>query len=500
MAESSLPIVEAPTLPAASRPASASVSYSLAAIGLFGSSGVLLLFLAWFVPSSQLWSPAVSCALAYGLFGAHVLLVRRHLVAFDPGIWIAVNMLLNYFGMVIGADLLDSPERYDHFNLGTPPRLNQSFVVALLTLVAFLFGLHLAGWMRRVDRPVPWPVGTRLGRGAAWCTTVIGGAMLLVGIPIAGADLLFGSYGEMKMAQKDATADLRFFGTGVIILQCGIYALVAHHERGRPAALRAAIAASIPFSILRVAVGDRTGLMTLALGAGWAFGERVRKIPVWITVTGFVGAFLVMPIIGEYREFKAVEGLEGMQVKDLAASSFMNMGSSLVAFSYTLDNIPSRKKYDWGGSIVAQLIESVPNLGFSPGRAFGLDRLKHNPSKWLVSTANPSKWKNAGGGYGYAVGAEWYFNLGMPGVFFGMALMGWLTGKARNASRSSPMGLLMASMVFVMMVSSVRNDFGYPFRQFAWPMAVFATFYYLLPKRVVRGDPASNGAQATGSR
>ena len=500
MAESSVPISKAPVLPIASRPASRSVDYSLVAIALFGIVAVLLFFASSFVPSGQLWSPAVSGALAWGLFALHLVLARRYLVAFDPGIWVAVNMLLNYFGMVIATEVLNGREGYDPFNLGIPPRLNQSFVVALLTLVAYLLGLHLAGWTRRTDRPVPWPPRTRLATGAAWATTSLGLAMVLIGIPIAGSSLLFGSYGEMKVAQKFGTADLRFFGTGMMILQCGIFALIAHHDRQRPRPLRFALAVSIPFALLRTAVGDRSGLMTLALGGGWAFGERVRKVPMWIAVTGFTAAFLVMPIIGEYREFKDVDNLGGLKVSDLAAANFVNMGSSLIAFSYTIENIPSRKNYDFGFSILAQLIDNIPNPGISPGRFFGLDILEHNPSKWLVATANPSKWRNFAGGYGYAVGAEWYFNFGVPGVLLGMTLMGWVTGKARNSSASSPMGTIVASMVFVMMVSIVRNDFGFPFRQFAWPMLVLLTFYFLLPRRFVRGEPAAAETPRTGSR
>jgi hypothetical protein len=119
----------------------------------------------------------------------------------------------------------------------------------------------------------------------------------------------------------------------------------------------------------------------------------------------------------------------------------------------------------------------------SPGRYFGLDALKHNPSKWLVATANPSKWRKQAGGYGYALGAEWYFNFGMPGVLFGMAFLGFGMNWVRNRSRTSPLWLTFASLLSIMGVTLVRNDFGYPFRQLLWPFATLLIFQLLLPTR-----------------
>jgi oligosaccharide repeat unit polymerase len=502
MAETSLPGVTTSLRHEPMRAAPARVAFSLPALMVLGIATVALLMLGWFVPSPRLWSPAVSGVLACGFFAFHLICARRYLNAFDPGIWIAVNMLLNYFGLVAAVEILAGGQMlYDPFNLGVLPRLNQSFVVALLTLVAFMFGMHLAGWLPATGPPRAWPAGARSIAAPGWAMLLLGSAMILVGIPIAGPSLLFGSYGDMKVAQKFATADLRFFGTGLIILQCGIFALIADHDRRRPWRLRAALITAVALSVLRIFIGDRTGLMTVALAGGWAFALRVRQVPHWVTAVAFAAAFVVMPVIGEYREFRSVSESASLGIADLAAANFKNMGSSIVAFSYTLEHIPDDKGYDWGMSIVAQVIDNIPNLGLAPGRYFGLDALEHNPSKWLVATANPSKWRNFAGGYGYAVGAEWYFNFGMPGVCFGMALLGWITGRVRNASTRSPLWLTFSALLSITSVSLVRNDFGYPLRQILWPFVTFLIFRAMLP--APRVTPASGAAAPplrTGSR
>ena len=53
-----------------------------------------------------------------------------------------------------------------------------------------------------------------------------------------------------------------------------------------------------------------------------------------------------------------------------------------------------------------------------------LDRLHLEPAKFFDGQS----------GYGYAYGAEWYFNFGFPGMLLGMMFTGWLTGFFRNNS------------------------------------------------------------------
>ena len=81
---------------------------------------------------------------------------------------------------------------------------------------------------------------------------------------------------------------------------------------------------------------------------------------------------------------------------------------------YAREHIPSNKGYDWGVGIFSKTINQVPNLGLSPGAYFGLDPLQHDPGKWVTNAANPFKWVQNAGGYGYAVGAEWTSTSACP--------------------------------------------------------------------------------------
>ena len=112
--------------------------------------------------------------------------------------------------------------------------------------------------------------------------------------------------------------------------------------------------------------------------------------------------------------------------------------------------------------------------------------MKYRPNEWVTWVADPIRYYADGGGYGYAVGAEWYFNFGLPGMFFGMILLGWLTAYTRNHSRDGPWELTLACLMFLFMVIIVRNDLGYPMRSTVWPIIGFLILrqvgHYLIPR------------------
>ena len=438
------------------------------------------LVLAW--PRGGLWGPGVSTLLAWILFACHLALCGRRLGAFDPGIWIPVLMLLHYFGMPIAVELMRDPVYvdYDAWNVGGPPQLSLSFAVALLTLACFLCGFHAAGVPELASAPEPPGPERRPLLGPALCLLLGGFAFILVGIPLGGADLIFGSYGDYKLAMKYADADLRFFSTGFIFVHCGIYGLLACHEPRHPWRLWGALAASAVLGAFLVIAGNRSGLSVLALSGGWVFTQRVRRVPRWPVVLAFSVAMVGMPILGQWRQAKA-EHVEVAGLRHLAAAVFYEMGETLPVYSYTLEYIPEEKGFDYGMSVLNQLIMNVPNLG-GVGRRFGLDPLAHDPDNWVTYVANPIKYQRLLGGYGYALGAEWYFNFGMPGVLLGMILTGFVTGWVRARSRRSAAWSTFAALFYGMMLAIVRNDLGYPLRTLLWPLVGLWLLQALWPR------------------
>jgi len=450
---------------------------------LFVLASLILFVACWLWPHpGNFWGPTFSCTLAWMFFVIHVVAARREITAFDPALWVPVLMLLHYFGMPVAIKLLgyESIYGYDAWELGHLPRIGQGFATALLVLVAFLAGLHFVGFAPLQRDPDP-PAADERSTLAAGMTLFLGGlAMLLVGIPIAGASLVFGDYQEMKTAEKFATADLRFVGTGYLFAVAGVYAVFANYRRESPWPTRLALAGCGPIIFFLLLIGDRTGLSSFIMCGGWAFTQRVRKVPRWVAIIGFAFALIVMPVIKEFRHEKGVSESTRLSVVQLVGATFMEMGSTLQVYCYTLDSIPREKRYDWGLSIPSQLMGLIPNFGLTSGRRFLVSSgVEHKPSRWVTKTASPEKYENNLGGYAYAIGAEWYFNFGMPGVLFGMFLTGFAVAKIRNACRRSPMWLTLSALFLSTMVLIVRNDFGYPARTALWPLTGLLVFRFM---------------------
>ena len=465
-------------------------TYSIAGIALFGIASFLAFALGIFDTGPVgIISPGVCTLLAWVAFGVHLVLIGRHLGAFDFAIWLPVLMLFHYFGMAVAVEWL-APDQfpfYDPFGIGIPPKLDQSFLVALIALLSFLFGMHVAGWRSAGGRPDPSPPKPDARFvGAAWTLLVLSMLMTFVGIPIAGRELIFGSYNELKMAQKLASADTRFFFTGTLLATGGIIALIACYRPGHRLRLYAPVASAVFIGLILVLTGDRTGLAVIAFGAGWAYSQRVRRAPWSATLAGYFVALLLMPMIGEFREYRDVQDTRHLSIRGLAANTFFEMGSTLGVFGYTIEHIPKDKGYDWGLSVVSALVNNIPNVGLTPGRFFALDTdpRSHNPGQWVTFMANPTKWEINKGGYANAIAAEWYFNFGLIGVFLGMTLTGFAAGRIRNRARDGPIWLTFSGLFYVMLVISVRNAISYPLRCILWPMV------FLLVVRAVW--PASN--------
>jgi hypothetical protein len=113
----------------------------------------------------------------------------------------------------------------------------------------------------------------------------------------------------------------------------------------------------------------------------------------------------------------------------------------------------------------------------------------HDPDNWVTNVSNPVKYERLLGGYGYALGAEWYFNFGLPGVLLGMILTGFATARMRGASRRSAMWLLTVTLFYGMMLAIVRNDLGYPLRTLLWPLVGMWILQAFWPRPRPRAAP-----------
>lgn len=467
---------------------------SLVSCAFFGFTSVVIFVICWVWPSEPgWWGPGVSALLAYGFVGIHLATSLGRMSAFDPGLWVPISILLFYFSLPIAVNFGAGYMDYDTWNLGHPPELTHSFVAALLTLVAFLFGFHLVG-VRDYSKPIETEhadpalvlAGATLGFG--------GLLMLVIGIALAGTGILFGSYGDMTYAFSVGAFDARLL-TGLWFASGGVFALLSAYTRKQIFPLYLAMTIAGVLAVYLLLIGDRGGLVAFAFGASWAFTVKVRRVSKWWATIVFLAAIIAMPMIKEYRQFKSTEESRTRSLAELVTLTLAETGSTTQVFNYTMAHIPKDKPYDYGLSVVATLVSTIPNVGFSTGKSFELDPFVHVPSKWLVWQINPLKLRQ-GGGYGHAIGAEWYFNFGIPGIFLGMIATGYLTARIRNAAGRGGLMLAWSCLYTYSLTLLVRNGTIALFKSALWPLAGLLILHFAYSK-LVSGTPRFVPLQAT---
>lgn len=416
------------------------------------------------------WGPGTSAAFAYLMFGFHLSFLFKRVSPMDPLVWVPVGLLLFYFGMPVVIEWLGvpTPGGYDAWNANNGGILDRGFCVALLALAAFLWGVHLAGVVDASHPPGPdVPRDRSLGVPAALFTI---GALIMtaIGIAIVGPSAVFGSYSDW-WDSKLLGADQRFVDTGLMLSGAGVYALLASDDP--KARWRRWFAYAVMLFCLFVALqkGDRTNMVTIGVGAGWCYSQRIRKLSWTPVLVAAFCALLAFPVIAEWRQSRRVEAVKRSTVKELIGASIYNLGSSVNAIVYTVHLVPDRRPYSWGGTFAAAVVNAIPNVSLTKGAKWKATDLEDSPSTWITWQINPG-WAASGGGYGFAMAAEWYYNFGTLGVLLGMALTGFGVTRARNASTRSSLALLWSATLYAATSIWIRNIVGYAFKVAVWPV------------------------------
>jgi oligosaccharide repeat unit polymerase len=426
----------------------------------------------------------------------HVTLASRRVSAVDPVIWVPVALLIFYFGMPF-ARFLGTDISYEAWSVAPPQNLARGFGVSLLTTTAFLAGIYLHGIEdRRHPHRASWPDATFLG-WAGLAVLAIGAVFILVGFVWVGPSVILGMYGEIY-ENKAIGADFRLFDVGLIFAKAGVIGILAVHRPQRIFWTSLAIVAAAVIFALSARLGDRGGLVSFAFATVWIYAQRIRRVPIsWLAVAGFLVVFLI-PGVKEYRETRSLAATLSLNPIEATSSTLFEAGNSVLSYAYTLDLIPSEKSYGWGISYVRAFLHLLPNLGLTPGKSFMPDLLVSSPSHWLTERVNPSKYAQ-GGGYGYSVGAEWYFNFGLPGVFAGMIFMGYMLCFFRERQRRGPLWLVWSALFFSMFTLIVRNIISAPLKAATWSFVALWAVSSLL-RTLTRSTPTRLINQATDER
>ncbi len=467
------------TTPSRATAASGSRAWLPALAGqlLFGLISVWLFAAILLWPSLGSFGPGVSAALAYALYAVHVVLVGRRASAVDPVLWIPVSMLFFYFGLPVSMEVLGFSGSYDAFGIGGPLNLDRGFAMALLTLTSFLAGMHLAGFRDLSAGP---DMGLRRDASLtvpAWLLTLGALGMIAIGVAIVGPSVVFGTY-DVWWGAKTAGADARFVDIGLVFAMAGVFALLASHDRRQPAHKIAAYAVALALAVMYIQKGARGSLISFGVGAGWCYSQRVRRVHFVPVLAVATIALLMLPVLRVFRTTKQIGPAAEASISELAGTSVYEMGGSVMIFGYVLDLVPSRQDYIYGMSFVRAFVDAVPNLGLTPGKSFSIGTLEHSPSSWITAQLSPAWWAS-GGGYGFTMGAEFYYNFGLPGVLIGLLFMGWLTVRIRNSSQGSALRLVASALFFAGMAVYVRNWIGSPLRTMLWPVVALFLLRWL---------------------
>jgi len=420
--------------------------------------------------ATRSWPPGLTAIFALVLFVLHVAFVVRKANPVDPVIWVPVAMLFFYFStpVVLWFAGVTDPNAHDAWMIGSPRHLEQGYVVALLTFVSFLSGLHLAGIDFAAGRAhPPDPPETPIAIPCIVIALAAAGMMML-GMLLVGPGVVFGSYAGRWLAQRQG-ADVRLLEVGFMFCQGATFGLLASYVGRRSITTLLAVGLLGYLMLYSLLTGDRAAIFSCGMPAAWVFSRAIRRLP-WIPVlTAAVVALLLLPVVKEYRETRGLDESKEASAGDLARRAFAEAGSTALVYGHTLDFVPSQKSYDYGLSVVVSVLDLIPNVGLTKGKSFLPDPMMHSPSNWLTFTLNPYKWFE-GGGYGFAIGAEWYFNFGIPGVLFGMMLVGAGLVFIRNRAMQSPMWLMASASVYLMMLLMVRNASAAPMKVGLWPL------------------------------
>jgi oligosaccharide repeat unit polymerase len=307
--------------------------------------------------------------------------------------------------------------------------------------------------------------------------TIFAMVMVAAGVALVGPRVVFGYYADW-WAAKTAGADSRWIDIGIIFMQAGVYALLASDDRRHR--MRRYFAYAVGFIIIVIAIqkGARAQLIAFAIGAGWCYTQRIRRVRPSVVIACAVMALLVLPVLREWRHVRSVADSRQSSIHELATAAFIEMGGSAYTLAYTMDFLPNRG-YAWGVSYRNSLIHTIPNLGLTPKRGWGESDIRDSPSRWITSVLSPI-WAAQGGGYGSSMMTELYFNFGLPGIALGATLLGFVTGRIRNASRKSALWLVASALVFAGMTIHVRNVIGAPLKMMIWPVVGLAVFRFVV--------------------
>jgi len=213
----------------------------------------------------------------------------------------------------------------------------------------------------------------------------------------------------------------------------------------------------IAYGSCQLFLGRRSWGSMYLISSIWLWHVLVRPVPLRaIALFGVLILFVVFPGMKAYRgetgdHRLSLEHFKNtyLSIENPAIQILSEMGGSMQTISHTLDLVPATRPYEYGSTYYYALTAVIPNIFWDIHPA-----VEHgSPNRWLTMTVAPATW-DRGGGIGYSMIAEAYFNFGLIGSAFMMIIIGYIIARLHYwdakfmlASKAT-IAVIMSSLLF----------------------------------------------------
>jgi hypothetical protein len=341
----------------------------------------------------------------------------------------------------LGADVGERPEWLDSRHL--QPALGLfSAATCAFTLGARLHGRSADDGQRTVGTEMSLLV---VGLGVA----LVGAVLLVIGAQqlriFSGA---YDQYYEVAL-----TADVRFFGFGVMLFPMGVL-IAAVGASPRQMYLLAALLGAVLGPFFLTGFRGHAIVHGAALIAIWA--RKDLRVARRLAAAGVLGLFVLAPAIRVARSQEQTLAQSLAKVRPL--EFLTEAGGSMYPLVATHELLNTAGEPLWMGHSYAVAVERIlPNvsLSFRPALSRGIE--DDAPALWLVDRIDP--WlAERGGSYGFSAVAEPYLNFGWLGVLAFFVGLGYLMRSADTWFARDPIRAAPVAASFGFLLWTVRND------------------------------------------
>ena len=236
-------------------------------------------------------------------------------------------------------------------------------------------------------------------------------------------------------------------------------------------------------------IGSRTFAIVALVSYTWLWDRVVRPIPRrYLLAAGSLFMFVVFPLVALTRtDSGATKSLDYVSkkwssIENPMVNSLAETGATLATVGYTLELVPEARPHDQGMSYLMALLTAFPNLFWDQHPAI----TRGTPANWVLQMVDPVM-AASGGGLGYSLIAEAYFNFGWfaPLGLFVLGLgMGKLVARVEGSHDVSSYAATAALLIPLLWL--VRNESAGAFRDIVWSGIAPFVAVRLLSKLITR--------------